>query len=155
MTGMAGEFPGRENRMPTDSGARRQSLPKDAKGNLSARATQLDSPVLQFNLREEIEAMRREPSFASAGRVAKQLAKHEKLRCTLVVIHSGAHIGEHVAHGEAAIHVLEGRIRMQLPGQLAVLDAGSVLVLGNDVKHDVTAEAESAFIATIAISQER
>lgn len=138
--------------MPSDSGTRRQSLPKDAEGRLSARAEQLDSPVLQFNLREEIEALRREPGFGSAGRVAKQLAKHEKLRCTLVVMHAGAHIAEHVAHGEAAIHVLEGRIRMQLTEKVAVLDAGSVLILGNDVKHDVTAEAESAFLATIAIT---
>jgi quercetin dioxygenase-like cupin family protein len=141
--------------MTSDSGARRQSLPRNAEGQLSARAQQLDSPVLQFNLRQEIESLRREPSFASSGRVARQLAKHERLRCTLVVIHAGAHIAEHVAHGEAAIHVLEGRIRMQLPEQAVVLDAGSVLVLGNDVKHDVTAEAESAFLATIAVAAGR
>ena len=138
--------------MSSDSGAKRQSLPRDAEGHLSPRAEQLNSPVLQFNFRHEIEALRREPSFASSGRVAKQLAKHENLRCTLVVIHAGAHIAEHVAHGEAAIHVLEGRIRMQLPGQVAVLEAGNMLVMGNDVKHDVTAEAESAFIATIAVN---
>ena len=138
--------------MSSDSGAKRQSLPRDAEGHLSPRAEQLNSPVLQFDFRQEIDALRREPSFASSGRVAKQLAKHERLRCTLVVIHAGAHIAEHVAHGEAAIHVLEGRIRMQLPGQVAVLEAGNMLVMGNDVKHDVTAEAESAFIATIAVA---
>jgi len=138
--------------MTSDSGTKRQSLPRDAEGHLSPRAEQLNSPILQFNFRQEIEALRREPSFASSGRVAKQLAKHEKLRCTLVVIHAGAHIAEHVAHGEAAIQVLEGRIRMQLPGEVAVLEAGNMLVMGNDVKHDVTAEAESAFIATIAVN---
>lgn len=138
--------------MPSDSSVKRQSLPRDAEGHLSRRAEELNSPVLQFNLREEIEALRREPSYASAGRVAKQLAKHEELRCTLVVIHAGAHIAEHVAHGEAAIHVLEGRVRMQMPGQTAVLDAGSLLILGNDVKHDVTADVDSAFLATIAVS---
>ncbi|HKW89454.1 MAG TPA: cupin domain-containing protein [Candidatus Acidoferrales bacterium] len=136
----------------SDSSAKRQSLPRDAEGHMSPRAEQLSNPILQFNFRQEIEALRREPSFASSGRVAKQLAKHEKLRCTLIVIHAGAHIAEHVAQGEAAIHVLEGRIRMQLPGQVAVLDAGNLIVLGNNVKHDVTAEADSAFVATIAVS---
>ena len=138
--------------MSSDTSAKRQSLPRDAEGHLSRRSEHLDSSVLQFNLREEIEALRREPGYASAGRVAKQLAKHDSLRCTLVVIHAGAHISEHVAHGEAAIHVLEGRIRMQMPGQAAVLDAGNMIVLGNDVKHDVTAEVDSAFVATIAVS---
>jgi quercetin dioxygenase-like cupin family protein len=137
--------------MTSDSSVKRQSLPKDAEGQLSPRAEQLDRPILQFNFREEIASLRREPGYASAGRVARQLAKHPVLRCTLTVIRAGTHIAEHVAPGEAAIHVLEGKIRMQLPGQVAALSSGSMLVLGQGVRHDVTAEMDSAFLASIAV----
>lgn len=138
--------------MSSDTSAKRQSLPRDAEGHLSPRAEQLNSPILQFNLHQEIEALRREPGYASSGRVAKQIAKHENLRSTLVVIRSGAHIAEHAAPDEAAIHVIEGRVRMQLPGQVAELGVGNLLVLGKDVKHDVKADVDSAFWATIAVA---
>lgn len=120
-------------------------------GGSSARlAEQFSRPVLLTNLETEIAELWQLPAMESAGRVAKTLAKHPDLRVILMAIRKGTRINEHEAAGRISIHTLHGRITLHVKGQLTALPAGNILVLDQDISHDVVAEEDSSFLVTIA-----
>jgi quercetin dioxygenase-like cupin family protein len=120
-------------------------------GGSSARlAEQFSRPVLLTNLETEIAELWKLPALESAGRVAKTLAKHPDLRVILMVVRKGTRINEHGAAGRVSIHTLHGKVTLHVQSQVTDLPAGNLLVLDQDIPHDVVAEEDSAFLVTIA-----
>ena len=59
------------------------------------RVPQLAEPLLQFDLREELEQLRREDSWQrESGRSSKTLAKYPDFRIVLVLMKAGTQMNE-------------------------------------------------------------
>jgi quercetin dioxygenase-like cupin family protein len=103
----------------------------------------------QFDLNREIaDAAAKRPW--SAGHFAKTLFKKHDLRVVLLTMDPGAHMKEHHADGTISIHVLSGRIRVNVAGHPHELAAGNLFTLGASIRHDVEALEDSAFLLTIS-----
>ena len=115
------------------------------------RLPQLAEPLLQFDLREELEQLRREDSWQrETGRSSKTLANYPDFRIILVLMKANTRMNEHRAEGRISIHHLLGKICIHLPDQKVNLSAGQLLVLDCVMVHDVEALEESAFLLTVA-----
>ena len=56
----------------------------------------------------------------------------------------------HQASGRISIHTIRGRIQVHADGRTFILPVGGLLTLDRDVRHDVEALEDSAFVLTIA-----
>ena len=113
----------------------------------------MNAPSLRFDLEREVRRLWEEKA-SRLGRNAKTLVKHQDLRVVLTVLRAGGRIQEHKASGRISIQTLEGHLRMHLlhapKVELIDLPAGHLLVLDQGVPHDVEAQADSAFLLTVA-----
>ncbi len=110
----------------------------------------LADPVLQFDLEQEADRLRREAPWLEHGRNAVTLVKHPDLRVVLMLMKPGTRLQEHHARGRISVHTLSGHVRLHLGGQIADLPAGRLIALERDLPHDVEAVEESAVLLTIA-----
>ena len=102
-----------------------------------------------IDLNAEIDELRLHPALEAAGRVAKTLAMRSDLRILLTVIRKGTRISEHKVPGSASVQTLRGEIALHIDGEVTKLPAGSVLILEQEVAHDVVAEQDSAFLVAM------
>lgn len=100
------------------------------------------------------QALRAEKPYLDSGRNGVTLVKTPELRVVLEALRAGAGIAEHVAPGTETLHVLEGVLRYCAGGEEVSLSAGELLAFPGQVRHRVTAEADSLFLLTIAPNQE-
>lgn len=115
------------------------------------RLPYLASPLLQFNLSDELLHLREEDSWQrETGRSSKTLAKYPDFRIVLVLMKANTQMKEHHADARISIHSLQGKIRIHLPDQKVDLPAGQLMALDYGINHDVEALEESAFLITIS-----
>lgn len=107
-------------------------------------------PVDRFDLVAELAALRAITPTAVPHHVAKTLSRTSSLRLVLIAMDAGAKLAEHVAEGMIAIHVIEGRVRLQVPGSDVDLPAGALATVERDVKHGVEAIEKSGLLLSIA-----
>lgn len=124
-------------------------------GTAQRPAHQFAAPALAFDLGAEIERLRHEESYRRGDRNSKTLVKEPRLRLGLIALKAGARIREHQAAGPTTVQTLEGHIRLRIPQGFAELPVGHLLTIEANVPHDVEAEADSAFLLTIAWAEER
>jgi quercetin dioxygenase-like cupin family protein len=89
---------------------------------------------------------------AKAGRSAQTVfGGHEQvLRQTMVALVAGAEMAEHEAPGEATVHVLRGRIRLNAPAAAWEGRAGDLIIIPPD-RHSVAALEDSVILLTVAM----
>ena len=115
------------------------------------RLPQLAEPLLQFDLREELEQLRQQDSWQrETGRSSKTLAKYPDFRIILILMKANTQMNEHQAEGRISIHSLLGKICIHLPDQKINLAVGQLLVLDCGMVHDVEALEESGFLLTVS-----
>jgi quercetin dioxygenase-like cupin family protein len=115
------------------------------------RLPHLASPLLRFNLSEEVQQLRQEESWQrETGRSSKTLAKYPDFRIVLVLMKANSHMNEHRAEARISIQTLLGKICLHLPDQKVELPAGQLLALDCGMPHDVEALEESAFLLTVS-----
>lgn len=115
------------------------------------RLPYLASPLLRFNLSDELLHLREEDSWQrETGRSSKTLAKYSDFRIVLVLMKANTQMKEHHADARISIHSLQGSIRIHLPDQKVDLTAGELMALDYGIHHDVEALQESAFLITIS-----
>jgi quercetin dioxygenase-like cupin family protein len=115
------------------------------------RLPNLASPMLRFNLPDELRQLHNEDSWQrETGRSSKTLAKYSDFRIVLVLMKANTQMKEHHADARISIHSLQGRIRVHLPDQMIELPAGELIALEHGIRHDVEAVEESAFLITIS-----
>lgn len=102
-----------------------------------------------FDLAEVDRELRQEAAYARDGHTARTLVREPDLRVVLVVMRSGRKIAEHRAHETASIHALSGHIRLRVETQLVHLTPGKLLVIAPQLRHEVEALADSAFLLTL------
>lgn len=72
----------------------------------------------------------------------------------MVVMKAESRMSHHRADGPISVQGIQGRIRLHLPEDQAVkLGPGDILALEPDLKHDVEALEDSAFLLTISWSR--
>ena len=111
---------------------------------------ELSSPVTVLDLSQEAATLRREPAWQQSDRNAKTFVKEADLRVVLTVLKQGGIVKEHRAPGTAVVQALSGRIRLRIADQTVDLSSGQIVVLEQNLPHDVEALEESAFAITIA-----
>ncbi|MEO7142820.1 MAG: hypothetical protein ABI165_04885 [Bryobacteraceae bacterium] len=106
---------------------------------------------LEFDLKAQIEQMKSEPAWQN-GRNAKTLVKYPNFRIVLMLVKAKMRIEEHHADGRISVQTIAGHIRMRVAGKDFDLPVGHLLALDHEVRHDVEALEDSAFLLTIARS---
>lgn len=115
------------------------------------RMPSLASTLLHFNLEEEVRQLRGQDSWQRGiGRSSKTLAKYPDFHIVLVLMKAHTRMNEHHVDARISIHVVEGRIRVQMPDEAVEIPAGELIVLDYAIPHDVEALEESAFLLTIS-----
>lgn len=87
--------------------------------------------------------------YARGGYASHTLQREDDLRIVIAAMKAGARIAEHRADETAAIHTLNGHIRLHLPDQTIDLRGGQLLVLKRGIQHDVEAVVASTFLLTL------
>lgn len=111
----------------------------------------LSTPLLQFDIGEEIAKQRQEDSWLrGTGRSSKTLVKHPDLRIVLISMKANTRMQEHKATARISVQTITGHILLRLPECTADLPAGHLLVLDQCLPHDVEALEDSAFLLTLS-----
>ncbi|MGH9475136.1 MAG: cupin domain-containing protein [Terriglobales bacterium] len=115
----------------------------------------LDTAVLHFDLQAEVQHLQRQPAWSGGtGPSSTTLVKHPDLRVVLVAIRRGERLPEHRTAARITVHCLNGHIRLLLPAGTQDLPAGHVLMLDRELRHDVEALEDSAFLLTLCWPKE-
>jgi quercetin dioxygenase-like cupin family protein len=110
----------------------------------------LAAPMMVFDLQPRLRELREDESYRRSGRLGRTLAKHGRMRLTLVALNAGVEVGTHHADSPMAIQLLEGALSFRISGEEHELRAGQVLFFGPGDAHDIRAEEESALLLTIS-----
>ena len=115
--------------------ARNSAVPKPSESSKALnRLPYLASPLLRFNLSDELRQLRNEDSWQrETGRSSKTLAKYPDFRIVLVLMKANTQMKEHHADARLSIHTLQGRIRVHLPDQKIELPAGELMALDHGI----------------------
>ena len=104
---------------------------------------------ITFDLAAVDSELRKEAAYERDGHTARTLVRKPDLRIVLIVMKPGARIAEHRADETASVHALSGHVRVRLPDKVVDLAAGRLLVIERELKHDLEAVVESAFLLTL------
>jgi hypothetical protein len=116
------------------------------------RLPELAISVSQFDLRQEIQLLRKEESWRRGiGRSSRTLVKQQDFRIVLVLMKANTRLTEHRANARISIQTIQGRIRVHIPNQSKVeLPVAGLLALDSAIPYDIEAMRESAFLLTIS-----
>ena len=103
---------------------------------------------LEFDLNAQIEQLKCEPAWQN-GRNAKTMVKYPDFTIVLMLMKAKTRIEEHHADGRISVQTIAGHIRMHVAGKDFDLPVGHLLALDYEVRHDVEALEDSAFLLTI------
>ncbi len=104
---------------------------------------------LEFDLNAQIQQLKSEPAWQS-GRNAKTMVNYPDFRLVLMVVKAKTRIEKHQADGRISVQTLAGHIRMRVAGNEFDFPVGHLLALDHEIRHDVEALEDSAFLLTIA-----
>jgi quercetin dioxygenase-like cupin family protein len=110
----------------------------------------LAESMMIFDLEPRLRELREDDSYHRSGRLGRTLAKHGRMRLTLVALNAGIEVGTHQADSPMTIQLLEGALSFRMGGKTHELKAGQVLFFGPGEAHDIRAEEESALLLTLS-----
>jgi quercetin dioxygenase-like cupin family protein len=105
---------------------------------------------LTYELPGEVRALRSDLSRTSGGRAAKTLVKADNLRVVLIALRAGTTLDPHAIAGAASLHVLDGRLAVQVAGHSRAVQAGTFVVLSENLHEPVVALEDAVLLATVA-----
>lgn len=115
----------------------------------------LDAPLVLIDLPAIHKQIKGEASWSDSDRNAITVFKSAGLRIVLVALHEGAEMKKHLAGGILNVQVLDGQITFNTEAQSVILNKGQMLILHEGIAHSVTANLESTFLLTIAVSNKQ
>jgi len=113
----------------------------------------LDGSLLTFDISTLLTQIKSEDEWQKGERNATTLLQSHGLRIVLVAMHAGALIKQHQTNSPFSFQVIEGKIKFNTPTKSVTVTKGQVLTLHPDIRHDLEAIEESAFLLTLAASQ--
>jgi quercetin dioxygenase-like cupin family protein len=124
------------------------------RGTTSGSARRGRRPVtgqgLTYELASEAQALWRDLSRTSGGRAAKTLVKVDNLRVVLIAVRAGTTLDPHAITGAASLHVLSGRLAVQVEGRARAVGAGTLVVLSDNLHEPIAALEDAVLLATVA-----
>jgi quercetin dioxygenase-like cupin family protein len=113
-------------------------------------ARPLNGEGLTYRFSNEIQELRQDMGRSSGQRSAKTLAKTGGLRVTLVNLDTNATIMPEAAAGGATVQVIDGRLRLQVDGNIHELGPGEIMILDHNLREPIQAAERSAFLVTVS-----
>src|SRR5579883_640224 len=111
-------------------------------------------PTLSFDLFREIHRLQSEQPW-QAEHTANTIVKYPDLRIVLIALKAGGRLHEHKTSGRISIQTLSGLLRIDTPGNIIEMPAGTLTTIDQELAHDVVAVADSVFLLTIAWPEHR
>jgi NADH-quinone oxidoreductase subunit F len=115
--------------------------------------TPIEAPVplwAYLDLRHEIDELELSELWKCSDRTAKTLVKQADLRVVLTLMKAGAVLKEHKADGVVTIHVLRGRICINVDQRALEFEQSQMVILNAGVVHSVEALDETALLVSIS-----
>ena len=114
----------------------------------------LAAPFLQFDLADEIGALRRESAFVRNGHNARTLAKYQDMRIVLEVAQRGTRMTTHETSERISVHVLRGRVRLHVGDTESAREvrAGRLVAMDRSTAHDIVAADDCAFLLYVSMN---
>jgi len=112
----------------------------------------LAASVHCFDLGETVAGLRAEAHASVAGHRQVTLAKHGPLTLLLFAFERDGLLKEHQTSGEVVIHVLRGRLSIDVDGTPNILGPGMLLTLTPGTRHAVHALEESEMLLSVVRS---
>ena len=109
----------------------------------------LDEPVREVDLTKAAQEAWAALDRTTPGHTARTLIKRPELRVGLMVLRKGAVIPEHTAEGDLTLHVLKGRVGVQVEGEHRRLHAGHILAIEKLRPHAVEAFEDSEVLLNL------
>jgi len=125
-----------------------QSMRTDQRGAGNVERV-LAGPILTFDLRAELDGLRRQPAYAAGEPTGTTLLKEPNLRIVLMALRAGGRMVEHRASGPISIQPIEGRFHFRLVEDSTELAVGQVLALEPGIPHSIEAIEDTVFLLTI------
>ncbi len=110
----------------------------------------LKRQVLEFDLKNEAEALRQEQGWRCTGHSAKTLVKQHDQRIVLIAMRAGSRMMEHRAASAISIHVLSGRVRVHVATRTIEVAGGQLAALDRALSHDVEACEDSTVLLSVS-----
>ena len=104
---------------------------------------------VEFDIGTELELLQREPEW-QVGHNSKTLVKYDSLRIVLIAMKAHSRIAEHQTEGRISIQTIRGHLQVRATGRTFGLPSGGLLALDQNIRHDVEALEDSAFLLSIA-----
>ncbi len=106
-----------------------------------------------FTLAAELRDLRAEERGSERGHRQIALMQHGPVTQVLFAFEAGGELREHSARGLVSIHGLEGRLRVEVDGEVHEMLPGTVLLLKPEVPHNVRADEPSAMLLTVHLME--
>jgi quercetin dioxygenase-like cupin family protein len=129
--------------------------PERTSGTGERESRTLMRDVEAFDVDDEIDRLTNEPEWSGGDRNAVTLAKSSSFRVVLVVLRTGARVGEDEAHGPMSVQVVRGAVTVRRSKDSVELSAGELAALDVGGPWSISARDETAILLTIAWPEER
>ncbi|HKU44398.1 MAG TPA: hypothetical protein VJR89_39835 [Polyangiales bacterium] len=114
----------------------------------------LMGPILNFDLSEEIAALRSESVWHAHGHNARTLIKHSEYRVVLIALRSGSHVHEQQTDERLAIQTLRGQVRLHVPTESVDLGPNQLVSLDRHVPFSLEAIEDCDFLLWLGWSKD-
>lgn len=119
-------------------------------------AERLATPELVIDTQAVLTTLRDEATRPTQHGHRQMAVLHRgPVRMVVFAFDAGGGLPEHTADGLVTIHVLSGALFVHTPNGEHEINAGMVLVLDPQTRHDVTATQPTAMLLTVHLSAER
>jgi quercetin dioxygenase-like cupin family protein len=110
----------------------------------------VNAECLRYSLNAESQELQAEVPRTSGGRTAKTLAKSDNLRVTLVHLRAGTKVHPTASAGAATLHILQGRLSVEMSGTPETAGPGELLVFTDNLRQPIQALEDCTFLVTVA-----
>jgi len=110
----------------------------------------LGDPIRELDIHDQVREVWAHVQEGHAGHTAKTLVKLSHMRVVLMALRRGSIVPEHASEGEMALHVLSGRVRLDIAGETRELGPGKLISTASELPHDIRALDDSTLLLTLS-----
>ncbi len=110
----------------------------------------LAAPDLSFDLEAEARSLRASPLWKQGKHSARTLIMHQDFRVVLMAMPAATRMKSHKTTQRISVHVLEGRVKLNLTERTLCLGAGGLAALDKSIVHDVEAVEDSTILLSLS-----
>lgn len=112
-------------------------------------AERVSAQVIALDLASKLAALRDSAAYRRNDHASTTLVNRPGMGAVLVALPKGGHLKEHRTARPITVHVIEGRVSLDLRDRTIEMQKGDVTALGPSLPHTVTGLEDSAFLITI------